>query len=238
MNGTVAVGDIVTVTNQLHRKAAWLVTSVKDTHPTCMEAVPNTSTWKVSGKTYTNNPAVDGTQVPGEVSSGPGWVRLKPGAGWAATPLIWTQDYRVKCGAGEVNTGGLEWATTWVGESGNNKANVGPVLRVDPGRPSISVSPTDATVANDVRLTIRHPEGLPGMPVVLTTNGKTLPGCTNLALNGDREVTCTWVPTRAGTYPLKAVIGSSDPVTVNGQVQVTNAGTGSLDTGSLGGFGS
>lgn len=241
VGGLVSTGDVITVTNKLQRKLAWLVYYVKDTHPNCLEAVPNTSTWKVSGKTYTNNPDAAGTHSPGEVTSGPGWVQIKPPAAnsWEANPLIWTQDYLVKCTTGPLNSGGLEWSTTWIGESGNNKPFIGPNLTVNAGRPSISVAPSDPTVANDVRLTIKHPEGSPGAPVTLTSDGKTLPGCGNLTLNGNRQVTCTWVPTKSGEYPLKAVIGGAEPATVTGRVHVadgpggSSAGLPGMDSGSV-----
>ncbi|GAA3950859.1 hypothetical protein [Gordonia caeni] len=246
VGGAVSTGDVITVTNKISRKLGWLIYYVKDTHPTCMEAVPNTSTWKVSGKTYTNNPDAEGTQKPGEVTAGPGWAQIKPAAGgsWEAAPLVWTQDYLVKCSSGTLNTGGLEWSSTYAFESGNSNPNVGPALTVNAGRPSISVSPTDPTVANDVRITIKHPEGNPGAPVTLTSDGKTLPGCGNLTLDGNRHATCTWVPTKSGEYPLKAEIGSDHPVTVTGRVHVADSpGGGSVDlpmdsgsvyTGSIG----
>lgn len=239
VNGRISTGDVITVTNQLNRKLAWQVYYVKDLHPTCMEAIPETSTWKVSGKTYTNNPNVEGTKAPSEVTSGPGWVQIKPPAAnsWAAAPLVWTQDYLVKCGAGELNTGGLTWDTTWAGEKGANNPNVGPKLQVGAGRPSITATPADPTVGSDVKITVRHPEGTPGQPVTLTSDGKTLPGCGNLVLDGNRHVTCTWVPTKSGEYPLKAVIDGTPPATVAGRVHVADGpGTGStpgLDSGSV-----
>lgn len=234
VNGKISTGDVITVNNTLRRYSGWLVYWVKDVHPTCMEPVPNTSTWKVSGKTYTNNPEAEGTKVSSEVISGAGWVQIKPpGANsWEATPLVWTQDYLVKCSAGSLNTGGVEWSSTWAFEKGNSHPNAGPTLQVGAGRPSITVNPSDAKVANEVTITVRHPEGLPGDPVALTSDGKTLPGCGNLTLDGDRKTTCTWKPSKAGDYPLKAVIGAVDPVTVTGNVSV--ADNPMADSGSLG----
>lgn len=251
VGGTVARGDVVTITNKLSRKMAWLVYSIKDTHPTCFEAVPNTSTWKVNGKTYTNDPEGEGTKAPGEFSSGAGWAMIDaPGANsWQADPLIWTQDYLVgsSCELGPLNSGGLEWSTTWAFESGNTRPFVGPMLNVVAGRPSITINPTDALAANDVFLTVSHPEGVPGAPVVLTIDGKTVDGCGNLKLDGNRRVTCTWVPKKKGDYTVKAVVGTDSPVTITQKVHINDSPAGSLGalpgldsgslyTGSLGGL--
>ncbi|WP_238526287.1 hypothetical protein [Gordonia neofelifaecis] len=106
---------------------------MRDNHPSCLEAVPNTSVWTVSGKTYTNNPDGSGTKKPNEVTSGEGWVKIAASGGgsWQATPLVWTQDYVVNCSPGELNTGGVQWSTTNAFEKNNNKANVGPIITVE-----------------------------------------------------------------------------------------------------------
>ncbi|MGI6795583.1 hypothetical protein [Gordonia sihwensis] len=134
VDGKVKVGDTVTVTNRIDRKMLWLVYSVRDNHPSCLQAVPNTSVWTVSGGTYTNNPDGPGTKKPNEVTSGDGWVMIDAtgGGSWEAKPLIWTQDYVVTCAPGTLNTGGLQWSTTNAFEKNNNKPDVGPTITVVP----------------------------------------------------------------------------------------------------------
>lgn len=251
VRGEVERGDVVTITNKLTRFGAWLIYWVKDTHPTCLEAVPNTSTWTVNGKTYTNRLDGPGTKVPGEFSSGPGWAMIDPPAAnsWQADPLIWTQDYLVgsSCELGPLNSGGLEWDSTWVGESGSTRPYVGPMLTVIAGRPSITINPTDAMAANDVQITVKHPEGRPGSSVDLTIDGAIVDGCANLTLDANRRVTCTWVPKRKGDYTVRAVVGGSNPTTIVQKVHVSESpggsvsglpglDTGSAYTGSLGGL--
>lgn len=241
VNGNIANGEVITVTNRLNRKLAWLVYSVQDTHPTCMRPVPNTSVWKASGQTFTNNPNVEGTQRPSEVTSGPGWVKVDaPGANsWEG--ITWTQDYLLLCNTGELNTGGLEYSTTWVGDKGDHPF-VGPKINVTPGVAGISIAPREAMTNNDVMVTVKNPDGRAGDRVVLTSGGKAVEGCGNLELDDNRMVTCTWVPRKAGNYTLKAVISSDKPITVTNSVQVDEApgsgslGEGSSDTGSLNGI--
>lgn len=241
VNGNIANGEVITVTNRLTRKLSWLVYSVQDNHPRCMRPVPNTSVWKVSGKTYTNNPSHEGTQSPGEVTSGPGWVKVDaPGANsWEG--ITWSQDYLLMCNTGELNTGGLEYSTTWVGDKGDFPF-VGPKINVTPGVAGVSIAPRDAITNNDVLITVKNPDGRPGDRVVLTADGKAVEGCGNLELDENHMVTCTWVPRKAGNYALKAVISSDKPVTVTNTVQVDQApgsgslGGGSSDTGSLNGI--
>ncbi|MGB3696107.1 MAG: hypothetical protein WBA05_01610 [Gordonia sp. (in: high G+C Gram-positive bacteria)] len=236
VNGAIPNGEVVTVSNKLNRKLAWLIYYVKDTHPTCMKAVPNTSVWKVSGKTYTNNPSGEGTYKGSEFTSGPGWAQIKPAAANSWESIEWSQDYLLTCATGPLNTGGLQWSSTWAGESGNNKPNVGPTINVTPGVASVSATPQDAMAKNDVMLTVKNPDGLPGDKVTLTSKGKTLDGCGNLELDENRIVTCIWVPKRKGDYPLKAVIASQPPVTVTGSVYVSPAPvSGSMSGGSLDG---
>lgn len=240
VSGAVPNGEVVTVTNKLNRKLAWLIYYVKDTHPTCMVPVPNTSVWTVSGKTYTNNPSHSGIQTPSEFSSGSGWAQIKPGAANSWESITWSQDYLLNCMPGPLNTGGVEYDTTWVGDQGSHP-NIGPNLTLTPGVPGILVAPQDASVANEVMITVKNPDGKAGDRVDLTSNGKTLDGCGNLELNATRIVTCTWIPKKAGKYPLKAVISSDPAATVTGSVYVSDSGTGSLgsgssDTGSLNGL--
>ncbi|EGD56594.1 hypothetical protein [Gordonia neofelifaecis] len=235
VNGKVPNGETITITNRVNRKLAWLIYYVKDTHPSCMQAVPNTSVWTVSGKTYTNDPNHAGTQRPSEVTSGLGWTQIKPPGANSWESVTWTQDYLLMCDVGALNTGGLQYSTTWVGDQGSHP-NVGPTVDVTPGVPGISVNPKDAIVNNDVQITIKNPDGRPGDKVVLTSDGKTLDGCGNLELDGNRRVTCTWVPKKAGKYPLKAVISSEEPVTVTDTVHIAeNPASGSvgMDTGSI-----
>ncbi|MBY4569469.1 hypothetical protein ACN95_05430 [Gordonia sihwensis] len=244
VDGKVPNGEVITVTNRLDRKLAWLIYWVKDTHPTCMEAVPNTSVWKVSGKTYTNNPNVSGAMKPDEFSSGPGWAKIDAPAANSWESIAWSQDYLLKCDVGVLNTGGLQYSTTWVGDDGDHP-NVGPNIEVTRGVPGISVNPKDAMADNDVEITVKNPDGRPGDKVVLTSDGKSLDGCGNLELDGDRRVSCTWVPKKAGTYPLRAVISSAEPVTVTENVYVSaspasgslggslGSGSAGMDTGSI-----
>ncbi|MGB3604976.1 hypothetical protein [Gordonia sp. (in: high G+C Gram-positive bacteria)] len=240
VGGAIPNGEVITVTNTLNRKLGWLIYYVKDTHPTCMQAVPNTAVWTVSGKTYTNNPNHPGIQKSGEFSDGPGWAQIKPAAVNSWESIKWSQDYFLNCSVGTLNTGGVEYDTTWVGDKGNHP-NVGPNLTLTPGIPGIVAAPQDASVANEVMITVKNPDGKAGDRVALTSNGKTLDGCGNLELTANRMVTCTWVPKKSGNYPLKAVISSDPAVTVTGSIYVSDSGAGSLgggssDTGSLNGI--
>ncbi|MGB3708567.1 hypothetical protein [Gordonia sp. (in: high G+C Gram-positive bacteria)] len=124
---TVHVGDTITVTNRIDRKLAWMLYSVKDVHPTCMEAVPETSVWTVSGKTYRNVPG--GPNYKNEITSGPGWVKVTGGTAWTP-PLVWSQDYIVNCDPGDLNTGGVEWKSTNEFEKNRAHPDAGPSLTV------------------------------------------------------------------------------------------------------------
>lgn len=131
VDGKIAQGSTITIENKVERKLAWLVYWVKDTHPSCLVPVDYSSIWKVSGSTYSNDPT-SGNYKPNEFTSGDGWSQIKPwGANsWAATPLVWPQQYTVTCAPGELATGGLEWDSTWAFESGNKQPNLGPTITV------------------------------------------------------------------------------------------------------------
>ncbi|EGD56596.1 Ig-like domain-containing protein [Gordonia neofelifaecis] len=217
-NGTVTVGDRITVTNRIDRKMAWLVYSVRDNHPTCLEAVPNTSVWTVSGGTYTNDPDGTGTKKPNEVTSGDGWVKIAASGGgsWQATPLIWRQDYTVTCAPGALNTGGLQWSTTNAFEKNNNRANVGPSITVVAPAPkatsSTAVSVTPAPKAGEtstVKAVVNvDGSGATGGTVEFFNNGTSL-GTATVATG---VATVTWKPSAGGAYSLKAVY-SGTPTT-------------------------
>ncbi|WP_024794572.1 hypothetical protein [Tomitella biformata] len=131
VNGEVTTGDEIQITNTINRKLLWLVYSAQDNHPTCIEAVPNTSAWTVGGKTYSNSgDTEDGTiQKPDEVTTGEGWAKIDAAgiSSWEATPLTWTQTYTVNCDPGTLNTGGLQSDSTG---GKDNKADVGPTITV------------------------------------------------------------------------------------------------------------
>lgn len=128
VDGTVRVGDTITITNRFDRKGAWMLSSVTDRHPTCLEAVPQSSEWRVSGKTYNNIPG--SPNYKNEFSSGDGWVKLDPPGLWETNPFVWTQDYVVNCTPGDLNTGGLEWKSSNIGEKENKFPDAGPTISV------------------------------------------------------------------------------------------------------------
>ncbi|AUH70427.1 MULTISPECIES: Ig-like domain-containing protein [Gordonia] len=211
VDGKVKVGDTVTITNRIDRKLGWLVYSVRDNHPSCMKAVPNTSVWTVSGGTYTNNPDGPGTKKPNEVTSGDGWVMIDAtgGGSWEAKPLIWTQDYTVECAPGTLNTGGLQWSTTNVFEKNNNQSNVGPTITVETPAPktasatAVSVTPAPkAGETSTVKATVTAGgSGATGGTVEFFNNGASI-GTGTVAAG---VATTNWKPAAGGAYSLKAV---------------------------------
>ncbi|GEE02018.1 hypothetical protein nbrc107696_24640 [Gordonia spumicola] len=131
VGGSIPTGSRITITNTVTRTLGWLIYSVRDNHPSCLQPVDQTSVWKVSGGTYTNNPDGAGTKKPSEVTTGDGWVQIKASgaSSWQATPLVWSQDYIVACDPGDLNTGGVE--TTSTNLIGGTKANdIGPAITV------------------------------------------------------------------------------------------------------------
>ncbi|NLG46992.1 hypothetical protein [Gordonia sp. (in: high G+C Gram-positive bacteria)] len=128
VDGKVRVGDTITVTNRFDRKVGWTLSEVTDTHPTCFEAVPQTSVWTVSGKTYNN--IVGSPGYKNEFTSGAGWTKLDPPLLWGADPLIWTQDYVVNCEVGDLHTGGVAWKSSNALEDKNKFPDAGPTITV------------------------------------------------------------------------------------------------------------
>lgn len=200
-NGAVTVGDTVTITNTVTRKGIYLVYFVRDQHPQCLDPVPNSSEWTVSGKTYTNKDGANG------FSQGEDWVRIDS-AGWQATPLVWKQDYVVNCPVGPLNTGGLSWSVNLLA-SPSVKNDIGPTLQVK-AAPVKEASSTSVSVAPAPK------EGDPSTITATVTSGGSAvtAGTVEFFNNGTKigsdsvsngKASITWRPSAAGSYTLKAV---------------------------------
>lgn len=199
--GVVAHGDVVTVTTTIERKSAnaWMLTWFRDQHPTCMDLVPDSVEWTVSGDTYTQE--TDGDEV---FVSDDALVVDNPGIDVWNPPLTVTADYTVNCAAGRLPTGGVEWnRTQWNIFSPLNEEFLtsGPSITVEHAETSLALGPVSgARVTQPVTLTASA-TGIPDGQTVTFHDGGVQIG---LGTVTDGTVSTEWTPATTGSRTIEA----------------------------------
>lgn len=195
-------GDEITITNKVTRGSNWWqVYWIEDVKPDCLEYIPGSTTWSVSGKTYTE------ASNPGEVFVSPGSTKIDPplANSWAP-PITFSAGYRVTCAAGPLPTGGPKWNTTNAISGAADFSSNGPTIDVRRMGTSVWLAkPVDPEVGQKVTLRA-NTEGVPdGGVVSFSVDGA--PVGTGPVSGG--QATLEWTPTTAGAKQVTATFGQT-----------------------------
>lgn len=195
-------GDEITITNKVTRGSnLWQVYWIEDVKPDCLEYIPGSTTWSVSGKTYTE------ASNPGEVFVSPGSTKIDPplANSWAP-PITFSAAYRVTCAAGPLPTGGPKWNTTNAISGAANFSSNGPTIDVRRMGTSVRLAqPVNPEVNQQVTLRATTNNVPDGGVVSFSVDG--VPVGTGPVSGG--QATLEWTPTTVGTKQVTATFGET-----------------------------
>lgn len=189
-------GEEISITNRVTRGSnLWMVYWIEDVKPACLEYVPGSTTWTVSGKTYTQ------ASNPNEVYVTDTSTKIDPPLADSWTPPIdFTAKYRVLCDAGKLNTGGPKWETTWVAGAADFSSN-GPSINVRRAYTSLFLQAVgNPQLGDSVSLRVDAPEVPNGGVVTFTADGAAI----GTGVVNDGQATAQWTPSTTGTKQIAA----------------------------------
>lgn len=189
--GSPTYGDVVTVRTNVQRTSAFdLLYGVRSDVPSCFERVVGTTNGQASGGTHIFEPNSQFTFSGNRV----GWTG--PGVG----PWFWMEtDYTVLCSAGNVATGGAEFAS--VAGSYRGSMSLGPTVTVKRLGTSVFLAqPTHPQVGQQVTFSVVTTNVPNGGQVAFTIDGAPA----GVGTVNNNQATLTYTPNTPGTKEVRA----------------------------------